>query len=64
MEIKFCEKYTWQLNRDKVEQYAELYKRLGSYPYDRDPLRPEWTPTIPNNRWADPLDDRSPQIPH
>lgn len=52
-----------KLNRDKVEQYSELYKRLGSYPYDRDPLRPEWTPTIPNNRWADPLDDRLPQIP-
>jgi glucarate dehydratase len=51
-----------KLNREKVEQYSELYKRLGSYPYDRDPLRPEWTPTIPNNRWADPLDDRSPQI--
>jgi glucarate dehydratase len=52
-----------KLNQDKLKQYAELYKRLGSYPYDRDPLRPEWTPTIPNNRWADPLDDRSPQIP-
>ena len=52
-----------KLNRQKVEQYSELYKRLGSYPYDQDPLRPEWTPTIPNNRWADPLDDRSPQIP-
>ncbi|HEX6285160.1 MAG TPA: enolase C-terminal domain-like protein [Pyrinomonadaceae bacterium] len=52
-----------KLNREKVEQYSELYRRLGSYPYDQDPLRPEWTPTIPNNRWADPLDDRSPQIP-
>ncbi len=52
-----------KLNREKVQQYSELYKRLGSYPYDQDPLRPEWTPTIPNNRWADPLDDRSPHIP-
>ena len=52
-----------KLDREKVEQYSELYKRLGNYPYDQDPLRPEWTPTIPNNRWADPLDDRSPQIP-
>jgi glucarate dehydratase len=52
-----------KLNREKVEQYSELYKRLGSYPYDQDPLRPEWTPTIPNKRWADPLDDRSPYIP-
>lgn len=52
-----------KLNREKVEQYSELYKRLGNYPYDQDPLRPGWTPTIPNNRWADPLDDRSPRIP-
>jgi glucarate dehydratase len=52
-----------KLNREKVQQYGELYKRLGSYPYDQDPLRPEWAPTIPNNRWADPLDDRSPHIP-
>ena len=52
-----------KLNREKVEQYSELYKRLGNYPYDQDPLRPEWTPTIPNNRWADPLDDRSPRMP-
>jgi glucarate dehydratase len=53
-----------KLNRDKVEEYSELYKRLGSYPYDQDPLRPGWTPTIPNNRWADPADDRTPDIPH
>jgi glucarate dehydratase len=52
-----------KLNREKVQQYSELYKQLGSYPYDQDPLRPEWTPTIPNNRWADPSDDRSPHIP-
>jgi glucarate dehydratase len=51
-----------KLNREKIQQYSELYKRLGSYPYDQDPLRPEWAPTIPNNRWADPLDDRTPHI--
>lgn len=51
-----------RLNREKVQQYNELYQRLGSYPYDQDPLRPGWAPTIPNNRWADPLDDRSPRI--
>ncbi len=50
------------LNRDKLEEYSELYKRLGDYPYDQDPLRPGWTPTIPNNRWADPADDRAPEI--
>ena len=51
-----------KLNRDKLEEYSELYKRLGSYPYDQDPLRPGWTPTIPNNRWADPANDRAPEI--
>jgi glucarate dehydratase len=49
-----------RLDRDKLAEYAEAYKRLGGYPYDRDPLRPGWTPTIPNNRWADPVDSRVP----
>ncbi len=51
-----------KLDRDKVAEYRELYQRLGSYPYDQDPLRPGWTPTIPNDRWADPLDARTPKI--
>jgi glucarate dehydratase len=49
-----------RLDRDKLAEYSELYKRLGSYPYDQDPLRPGWTPTIPNSRWADPNDARRP----
>jgi len=49
-----------RLDRDKLAEYAELYKRLGSYAYDQDPLRPGWTPTIPNDRWADPMDARRP----
>ena len=52
-----------KLDRDKVAEYRELYLRLGSYPYDQDPLRPGWTPTIPNDRWADPSDTRVPEIP-
>lgn len=51
-----------KLDREKVAEYRELYLRLGSYPYDQDPLRPGWTPTIPNDRWADPLDARVPKI--
>ena len=50
------------VNRDKLLAYAELYRRLGSYPYDQDPLRPGWTPTVPNERWADPNDARQPAI--
>ena len=53
-----------KLDRDKVAEYRELYRRLGSYPYDQDPLRPGWTPTIPNDRWADPQDARAPEIPY
>jgi glucarate dehydratase len=49
-----------KLDRDKLGQYAELYRKLGGYPYDRDPLRPAWTPIIPNDRWADPGDARCP----
>jgi glucarate dehydratase len=49
-----------RLDRDKLTEYAELFRRLGPYPYDRDPLRPGWTPTIPNDRWADPADARQP----
>ena len=51
-----------QLDRDKISEYAELYRRLGGYPYDQDPLRPGWTPTVPNERWADPDDKRKPRI--
>ena len=51
-----------KLDRDKLAEYSELYQRLGSYPYDQDPLRPGWTPTIPNDRWADPNDARVPNV--
>jgi glucarate dehydratase len=43
-----------RLDREKLEKYAELYRRLGSYPYDRDPARPEWFARVPNTDWADP----------
>ncbi|MEP7213328.1 MAG: enolase C-terminal domain-like protein [Acidobacteriota bacterium] len=52
-----------ELDREKLAEYAELYKRLGGYPYDKDPLRPEWSPVVPNTRWADPDDSRTPEIP-
>ena len=51
------------LDRDKMAEYHELYLRLGTYPYDQDPLRPGWTPIIPNDRWADPDDGRVPEVP-
>jgi glucarate dehydratase len=51
-----------RLNRDKLRQYNELYKELGNYPYDQDPLRPGWAPLVPNDRWADPRDGRTPAL--
>jgi glucarate dehydratase len=52
-----------KLDREKLGKYAEEFERLGTYPYDQDPLRPGWTPTVPNQRWADPGDGRTPKIP-
>jgi glucarate dehydratase len=52
-----------KLNRDKLAEYSELFKRLGPYPYDQDPARPGWAPIVPNDRWADPNDGRVPEIP-
>ena len=53
-----------RLNREKLGQYSELYKRLGGYPYDRDPGRPGWTPILPNERFADPSDCRTVRVPY
>jgi len=53
-----------KLDREKLGKHNELYKRLGNYPYDQDPARPGWTPIIPNDRWADPKDDRPVEIPY
>lgn len=52
-----------KLDREKLRQYSELYKELGGYPYDQDPGRPGWAPLVPNDRWADPNDDRPVRIP-
>jgi glucarate dehydratase len=41
------------LDRDKLAGYAELYERLGGYPYDRDPERPGWYSTAPNFKYAE-----------
>ena len=43
-----------RLDKDRVAQYAELYRELGGYPYDRDPGRPGWYAQVPNERFADP----------
>ncbi|MFN2613850.1 MAG: enolase C-terminal domain-like protein [Actinomycetota bacterium] len=42
------------LDPDRVGRYAELYKELGGYPYDRDPERPDWYTVQPANTYATP----------
>jgi glucarate dehydratase len=49
-----------RLDPQKVARYAELYRELGGYPYDRDPGRPGWYPLMPNDRWADPAAELRP----
>jgi glucarate dehydratase len=41
-----------ELDRGKLQQYAEYYKEVGGYTYDRDPQRPEWFSILPERRWA------------
>lgn len=43
-----------ELDYDKLNQYSELYKELGGYPYDRDPNRPDWYCIMPERNFADP----------
>jgi glucarate dehydratase len=43
-----------KLDVEKLRQYNELYKKLGGYPYDRDPKRPDWYALNPEQRFARP----------
>ncbi|MCB9946644.1 MAG: mandelate racemase [Rhodospirillaceae bacterium] len=48
------------LDAEKVAFYHDAFLRLGGYPYDRDPARPDWFATVPNLDWADPRDAARP----
>ncbi|RMA43667.1 enolase C-terminal domain-like protein [Rhodophyticola porphyridii] len=43
-----------EVDRDKLAEYGEYYKRVGGYPYDRDPARADWYSVFPERRYADP----------
>ena len=43
-----------EIDRDKLARYAEHYREVGGYAYDRDPDRPEWYSIFPERRFADP----------
>ncbi len=51
------------LDADRVGYYAECFRELGGYPYDRDPSRAGWYPLVPNQSWADPEDQTVPDMP-
>jgi glucarate dehydratase len=51
-----------RLDRDKLAEYAELYKELGGYPYDRDPGHPKYYPLMPKQRFANPSESISPRL--
>jgi glucarate dehydratase len=43
-----------ELDRDKMKQYADLFRKTGGYAYDRDPQRPSWYAIVPETRFAQP----------
>ena len=51
-----------RLDRAKLAEYHELFRRLGGYPYDRDPGRPGWFAHVPNEDWADPARSIAPRL--
>ncbi|MFK0692964.1 enolase C-terminal domain-like protein [Mesorhizobium sp. IMUNJ 23033] len=51
-----------ELDRDKLATYAELYRSLGGYAYDRDPGRPGWYPLLPNTNFANHRDAAVPDL--
>jgi glucarate dehydratase len=51
-----------RLDHGRLARYAELYEDLGSYPYDRDPGRPDWFALVPNREWADPTISVIPEL--
>lgn len=51
-----------EVDRDKLAQYAEHYRKVGGYTYDRDPGRPGWYSVFPERRYADPALKEIPQM--
>ena len=43
-----------EVNRDKLAEYAEHFRAVGGYAYDRDPGRPDWYAVMPERNFADP----------
>jgi len=50
-----------ELDREKIEKYAELFRTEGGYAYDRDPKRPGWFAIVPEGQFAKPAGGRKSQ---
>jgi glucarate dehydratase len=46
-----------KLDTERFGRYAEMFKELGGYPYDRDPGRPDWWAIVPGQKYATPRSD-------
>jgi glucarate dehydratase len=44
-----------EVDHDRLAHYADYFKQVGGYTYDRDPRRPDWYSIQPEMRYADPL---------
>jgi glucarate dehydratase len=53
-----------EVDREKLRRYAEYYREVGGYRYDRDPGRPDWFATLPETRYADPSVKDAPPFRH
>jgi glucarate dehydratase len=51
-----------EVDREKLRGYAEYYREIGGYPYDRDPARPQWFSIWPETRFADPSVKSAPTV--
>lgn len=43
-----------EVDQEKLAQYAEHFKEVGGYAYDRDPGRADWYTIMPERNFADP----------
>ena len=51
-----------EVDREKLAEYAALYRSEGGYAYDRDPARPGWFAMMPETRFADPRVKAAPAV--
>ncbi|MCR9138722.1 MAG: mandelate racemase [Alphaproteobacteria bacterium] len=51
-----------EVDRGKIEEFAENFRAQGGYAYDRDPGRQGWYARLPETRFADPTVKSAPRV--